>query len=106
MEKKYIECEALNVAIHESWQSNPHNNQIARQTHNHEHRHFLGLLHKQPTADVEEVRHGKWLEETEYYADDYSECNVRKVYACSLCGRTEKRKEPYCNCGAKMDGGK
>ena len=57
-------------------------------------------------ADVEPVRHGKWLEETEYYADDYSECNVRKVYACSLCGRTEKRKEPYCHCGAKMDGGK
>lgn len=59
-----------------------------------------------PAADVEPVRHGEWLEETEYYADDYSECNVRKVYACSLCGRTEKRKEPYCHCGAKMDGGK
>lgn len=59
-----------------------------------------------PAADVIEVRHGVWREETEYYDDDYSECNVRKVYACSLCGRTEKRKEPYCNCGAKMDGGR
>ena len=61
-------------------------------------------IRKIPAADVVEVRHGEWLEEKEYYADDYSECNVRKVYACSLCGRTEKRKEPYCNCGAKMDG--
>ena len=57
-----------------------------------------------PIADVEEVRHGEWKEDTEYYDDDYSECNVRKVFCCSLCGRTEKRKEPYCNCGAKMDG--
>ena len=24
-------------------------------------------------------------------------------YKCSRCGRTEKVKEPYCNCGAKMD---
>ena len=45
---------------------------------------------------------GEWVEETEYYDDDYSEYNVRKVFACSKCGRTEKRKEPYCNCGAKM----
>ena len=59
-----------------------------------------------PTADVEPVRHGEWVKETEYYADDYSECNVCQVYACSLCGRTEKRKELYCHCGAKMDGGK
>ena len=26
-------------------------------------------------------------------------------YKCSLCGRIENDKEPYCNCGAKMDGG-
>jgi hypothetical protein len=55
MAKEYVERGALNVAIHDSWQRNPHNNQIARQTHNHEHRHFLGLLHQQPAADVVEV---------------------------------------------------
>lgn len=53
--------------------------------------------------DVEKVRHGYWKEETEYYDDDWGECNVREVFECSLCGRTERRKEPYCNCGAKMD---
>ncbi len=61
-------------------------------------------LKAEPTADVVEVRHGEWREETEYYADDYSECNVRKVFACSLCGRTEKTKQPYCHCGADMRG--
>lgn len=55
-------------------------------------------------ADVYEVRHGYWKEETEYYDDEYSECNVRKVFACSICGRTERNRDPYCNCGAKMDG--
>lgn len=59
-----------------------------------------------PSADVEPVRHGEWREETEYYDDEYSEYNTRKVFACSLCGRIEKIKQPYCNCGAKMDGGK
>ena len=63
----------------------------------------IAVLENTPTEDVVGVKHGEWNEETEYYADDYSECNVRKVYACSLCGRMEKRKEPYCNCGAKMD---
>ena len=26
-------------------------------------------------------------------------------YICSVCGRIEMKAEPYCNCGAKMDGG-
>jgi len=49
-----------------------------------------------PTLDVEPVRHGEWLE-------------VRLTrrtteYKCSECGHWEKKKYPYCNCGAKMDG--
>jgi hypothetical protein len=98
-EKEYIEREALNAAIHESWGSNPHNNPIARQTHNHEHRHFLGLLHKQPAADVVEVRHGVW-----FWRDN----NDRSyTLCCSACNETEGARETakYCsNCGAIMDG--
>jgi hypothetical protein len=100
--KEYIEREALNVGIHESWQSNPHNNPIARQTHNHEHRHFLGLLYKQPTADVEVVRHGEWEQDP---------C-CKRIYYCSECGRyveydginNPNEFFPYCHCGAKMNG--
>ena len=61
---------------------------------------FTDLLEKQPTADVEEVRHGEWIEEYRGL------CPREKVIICSLCGRMEERKEPYCHCGAKMDGGK
>ena len=55
-------------------------------------------------ADKIKPVEGEWLTDTEYYDDDYSECNVRKVFVCSRCGRTERRKEPYCHCGAKMKG--
>ena len=58
---------------------------------------------RKENIDVEPIKHGYWKEETEYYDDDYGECNTRKVWECSLCGRTEKTPQPYCNCGAKMD---
>lgn len=62
-------------------------------------------IHK-TTADVVEVKHGKWLdniEKTTTLGGSGIEREVVCGYKCSLCGRTEIRKEPYCNCGAKMD---
>lgn len=57
-----------------------------------------------PTADVVEVRHGKWIFEFAF--------SGHSLYRCSVCGRQEilLTKEstaeyfPYCHCGAKMDG--
>lgn len=62
-----------------------------------------------PTADIEVVRHGEWLQNSVkmgIYGKDGSENAFFLGYKCSLCGRAELYKEPYCNCGAKMDGGK
>lgn len=54
----------------------------------------ISLVKSQPTADVQEVRHGKWIKSK----------NERK---CSLCGYfyfTNTKSFNYCpNCGAKMD---
>lgn len=52
-------------------------------------------LYELPTADVEEVRHGEWLENG-------------ANYKCSRCGNTESYyTDSYCRvCGARMDGGK
>ncbi len=68
--------------------------------------------HYTPTADVEEVRHGEWLD----YSDKYDRgmdlrCSVCDKRASNFVGGTEDwwdSCEPnYCpNCGAKMDGGK
>lgn len=72
-----------------------------------------------PTADVAEVKHGEWelKSETIRLIDDFDE---NFYVECPYCKRTfyvpfefddEKRiayareSYPYCNCGAKMDGG-
>lgn len=62
------------------------------------------VLEDTPTADVEEVRHGKWKKE-QFLADVCGE------FRCSLCGFTYCEADPeypphkYCPyCGAKMDG--
>lgn len=62
-----------------------------------------------PTADVQEVKHGRWIRSTV--------CSVS--YTCSICGTTDADcddypcyadyrvlDQQYCSCcGAKMDGG-
>ena len=69
--------------------------------------------HMTPTADVEEVRHGKWLETQE----PLGWCDVDCI-ECSVCHESWIIDEDssiddyecmwhYCpNCGAKMTGGK
>lgn len=57
-----------------------------------------------PTVDAEPVRHGRWLECTGLDGGVFVlGCTY---YKCSLCGRVEEENsEPYCHCGAKMNGG-
>lgn len=66
----------------------------------------IALLKKQ-LADIQPVRHGRWIPEDEYYVDD--------TYICSVCGYEfiitdgdlESNELNYCpGCGAKMDGEK
>lgn len=80
---RYIDADAL---------SNFANNQVGGITANE--------IMRFPTADVEPVRHGRWIVTgaTQYF-----------LAKCSVCGRIEDRRRingyPYCHCGAKMDGG-
>lgn len=61
---------------------------------------IAAFLNEDP-ADVAAVMHRKRLKEV--YRDSYGADWTR--YVCRLFGRVEIKKEPYCNCGAKMDGG-
>lgn len=65
------------------------------------------LIRKAPTVDVAPVIHGEWLEhDYEHYIKPDNTADIRPIlYRCSLCGRVENQKEPYCHCGARMDGG-
>ena len=63
---------------------------------------FQNNINSLSAADVEPVRHGEWLPHTEYGSFG----PYQNGWRCSLCNRTEAYKQPYCNCGALMDGGK
>ena len=58
-----------------------------------------------PAADVKPVIRGEWIgEDCSYWRNYHSGARpVRRIrYKCSVCGRTENQKEPFCNCGAKL----
>ena len=57
------------------------------------------MIDRQPAADVVPVVHGKWISFL-----DGDHIMPERYYRCSRCGRVESRRQPYCHCGAKMDG--
>ena len=53
----------------------------------------MAIIDNVSTADVVEVRHGKWI------TNEFG-----RIFICSECSATRGQKEKYCgNCGAKMD---
>lgn len=57
---------------------------------------------KEPPADVQEVKHGKWHEVS--FGNSIT-VSVSKYYICNQCNHTSQKKTHYCaNCGAEMDG--
>ena len=67
---------------------------------------LLKRLAELENADVVEVKHGEWIDNYEKITTLGGNGVPKEYlcgYKCSLCGRTEIGKEPYCNCGAKMD---
>lgn len=63
------------------------------------------IIDRVPAADVEPVRHAHWIKYERYAvnSDGKPILKTGEELECSLCGRIEKKEEPYCNCGAKMD---
>ena len=55
-----------------------------------------------PTADVAEVKHGRWIVDREFGNDVMS---GEKMVICSVCGKgIFWGKQNYCpNCGSRMD---
>lgn len=61
---------------------------------------IIDALENIPAADVAPVVHGRWIS-----CLDGDHIMPERYYRCSRCGRVESRRQPYCHCGAKMDGG-
>ena len=66
---------------------------------------LLKRLEELETADVVEVKHGEWLDDIQEICPLNGIIPIKALvgYRCSVCNRPEFLKEPYCNCGAKMD---
>lgn len=58
-------------------------------------------VHSMPAEDVAPVVRGEWVERVIQRSDPDGDW-LALEYRCSLCGRVEYRKEPYCHCGADM----
>lgn len=58
------------------------------------------IIKSVPAADVAPVVHGRWISFL-----DGDHIMPERYYRCSRCGRVESRRQPYCHCGTKMDGG-
>lgn len=56
-------------------------------------------------VDFVEVKHAEWLPDYETFIDEWERESepTQTGWVCSLCGRQEFNRKPYCNCGAKMD---
>lgn len=96
---EYIEREALERSLNERL------NRLFKLHGRHDHYvqgfdDCVGRVEEFPAADVAPVRHGRWI--TKQEKDTFA--GYLYSYECSECGRVEQCKEPYCNCGAKMDG--
>ena len=61
----------------------------------------LALAYLALTEEVDSVSvvHARWITRS-----DKGIISITHPYMCSRCWRVEMNKEPYCNCGAKMDG--
>lgn len=67
---------------------------------------WMVKLYEIPKTDVVPVVHAAWVEVCDEVHDVLEEREsylMVRGYRCSRCNRFEKKMEPYCNCGAKMD---
>lgn len=98
---EYIEREALLKDIEEERPENWTDSEAERQAENDFYK-YREIVEIQPTADVVEVKHGRWIKASAYNDGIF---NTAK---CSVCETFQPIGEwdwqAYCpNCGAKMD---
>lgn len=89
MAKEYIEREAAVKSFNSDTQSKYYQFEVTSR------------LHSIPAADVRENVRGEWVQHYETTSDNET---LPYGWECSLCGRWEMEKQPFCNCGAQMGG--
>lgn len=92
---KYIKANELVDRVIESMHYNKHSNELQRQNHVAEHRHFITMIDHMKAEEVAPVIHGHW--DTDSFGMERSVCSVCKAVfeggdAWNYCPK----------CGAKM----
>ena len=82
-------------AVEKSMSENPHENEIHRGMHDHEHRHFLTILMGLPPAQSERPK-GEWTKDGACQFCGFQPWYERDIHTLSFCP----------NCGADMRGEK
>lgn len=62
------------------------------------------IVCEQPTVDLEEVRHAKWIYRSYHPRMGHAfECSVCKRWMFTMFLKSVVEDYPYCHCGAKME---
>ena len=62
------------------------------------------IIDQQPTADVQEVKRGKWIHRGHNGQMEYAfECSVCERWMFTDFPKYVVEEYPYCHCGAKME---
>lgn len=93
MSKEYIERERLLLEVEDDKPLNWNNDEAENQA-DLDFDYFIATIKAQPTADVAEVKHGKWIKSN----------NQRTCSECGYFYFSNNVDTNYCSkCGAKMD---
>lgn len=83
---RYINADILIQDIVQNKKNNNHNNAIAAQTHNAEHRHFIKMVLDQPVIEIvrcKDCKYGRPIDKTKaperYYRDDTIVCECEDI---------------------------
>lgn len=102
MADEYISREAALVAIRSLYPGIPFTKRLMQKWHE-ENRNFMqceSAIEELPAADVDPMRHGRWIWDDEGY-----HCSECFYHAYGETGEVLSGNWHYCpNCGAKMDG--
>jgi rubrerythrin len=94
---RYIDADKLLKTINEN----------VAEAHNERCVQLIEAILYAPTADVEEVRHGEWIEKDDGWGGVLYTCSVCHCDWTTIDGTPFENNMRYCpECGAKMDGGR
>lgn len=99
-------CNVLKKSAADEW-----NKRALAGTWSYAYQDMIDTIENEPSADVELVRHGRWIEcDYKKLEHGFLETYPKAGLCCSVCrARFEKKKmtyKQYCpNCGSRMNGG-